>query len=148
MTHYHLAQANWARRKAPLEELLGFVDRLDEINALAESSPGFVWRFVFGEGDDATEYTPFDDDGLVFNFSVWESLEDLKHYVYDTDHIQLLRGRAQWFHTPDRAPSCLWWVPAGTIPTTTDAEARFRHLWEHGPTAEAFTLEATYPPPT
>lgn len=29
----------------------GFVTRLDEINALADRSPGFVWRLQTGEGD-------------------------------------------------------------------------------------------------
>ena len=43
---YHIAQVNIARMNAPLDDPImeGFVARLDEINALADRSPGFVWR--------------------------------------------------------------------------------------------------------
>ena len=51
MSKFQLAQINIARLKAPLDshELKDFVDNLDRINALAESSDGFVWRLV-GDG--------------------------------------------------------------------------------------------------
>jgi len=144
-TTHHIAQANWARRNAPLDDLKGFVDRLDEINALADGSPGFVWRFQTESGN-ATDFAAFGDDEVVFNFTVWESLETLKSFTYETDHAQLLRDRGKWFDTPDRAPMVLWWIPAGHIPRTEDAEARFRHLWEHGSTKEAFTFRDTFAP--
>ncbi len=43
---FHLAQANIARLLAPIDDplLAGFVARLDDINALADAAPGFVWR--------------------------------------------------------------------------------------------------------
>jgi hypothetical protein len=62
----HLAQVNIGRMKAPLEDPLmaGFVGRLDEINALADRSPGFVWRLQTGEGN-ATYLRPYDDDRIL-----------------------------------------------------------------------------------
>jgi hypothetical protein len=47
---FHLAQVNIARAKAPLESdtMSGFVARLDEINALADRSPGFVFTWPCG----------------------------------------------------------------------------------------------------
>jgi len=43
---YHLAQVNISRLLAPIDDPLiaNFKAALDPINALAESSPGFVWR--------------------------------------------------------------------------------------------------------
>jgi len=43
---YHLAQVNIAHMRAPLDDPLmaGFVAQLETINALADASPGFIWR--------------------------------------------------------------------------------------------------------
>jgi len=149
MTPHHLAQANWARRIAPLEDpiMRGFVEQLDEINALADASPGFVWRLQTEDGN-ATDIRVFGDEELIFNMSVWESPEALRAFVYKSGHSQLLRDRGQWFHTPDRTPLVLWWIRAGSLPTLEDAEAKFTHLWEHGPTQEAFSFRESFPAPS
>jgi hypothetical protein len=85
MTALHIAQVNIGRMKAALQDpvMAGFVARLEEINALADRSPGFVWRLQTPEGD-ATYLRPYDDDRILFNMSVWESVEQLKRYVYYT----------------------------------------------------------------
>ena len=46
VSEYHIAQLNIAKMKFSLdsEEMSGFVDRLEDINALADGTPGFVWR--------------------------------------------------------------------------------------------------------
>lgn len=43
---YHLAHFNWATLKAPVGDprVAPFVDAVPKVNALAERSPGFVWR--------------------------------------------------------------------------------------------------------
>ena len=48
-----LAQVNIARMRGALDDpvMRGFVARLDEINALADASPGFVWRLQTPEGN-------------------------------------------------------------------------------------------------
>ena len=99
MRKYDLAQVNIGRVRAPIEDPLmaGFVSRLDEINALAEHSPGFVWRLQTTEGN-ATYFRPYPhDDRILINMSVWESIEALRHYVYKTAHSELLRQRHEWF---------------------------------------------------
>lgn len=144
---YHLAQVNIARMRAPLEDELmtSFVARLDEINALADGSPGFIWRLQSGEGN-ATYLRPYDDDRILFNLSVWESVETLKHYVYKTAHAELLRGRRDWFE-PFEAPfMALWWVPAGHIPSVDEAKTRLARLEEDGPSQFAFTFKTVQPP--
>lgn len=95
---YHIAQVNIALMKAPLEDPLmeEFVASLDEINALADSSPGFIWRLQTTQGN-ATDLRPYGDDRILFNLSVWESLEPLQTYVYKSAHGEVMRKRRQWF---------------------------------------------------
>ena len=145
---HHLAQVNIGRIVAPLdsETMHGFASRLDEINALADGWPGFVWRLQ-GEGDSATDLRPFEDDTLLVNMSVWESFEALRDYVYRSDHLTLLRARKQWFEPLKEAFTALWWVPAGHIPTTAEAWARITHLRAHGPSELAFTFARPCAPP-
>src|SRR5262245_9037371 len=110
MTTLHIAQVNIGRIKASLEDptMAGFVNRLEEINALADTSPGFVWRLQTPEGD-ATYLRPYDDERILVNMSVWESIEQLKHYVYHTAHVELVRERAAWFEKFAGSYTTLWW---------------------------------------
>src|ERR1700745_3033606 len=98
MAILHLTQVNIARIPPPLDApaRAGFVARLDEINALADGSRGFVWRLQTPEGN-ATYLRPYDDDRILVNMSVWESVEAIKNYVYRTAHAELLRHRQEWF---------------------------------------------------
>ncbi len=143
MTGYHIAQVNIARMKAPLDHpvMAGFVARLEEINALADGSPGFVWRLQTSEGN-ATYLRPYDDDRILFNLSVWETTEALRDYVYRTAHGDLFRQRHAWFEKFAGACVALWWVPAGHIPGIDEAKKRLAYLDAHGPTQFAFTFKA------
>ena len=147
MSKLHLAQVNIARMKGALDEpvMAGFVARLEEINALADSSTGFVWRLQIGGGD-ATYLRPYDDDRILFNLSVWESVEDLKTYVYQSAHAELLRQRHEWFEKFTGMFAALWWVPIGHIPSVDEAKKRLAHLEKHGPTPFAFTFRTPFPP--
>ncbi|GAA2085925.1 DUF3291 domain-containing protein [Kitasatospora saccharophila] len=140
---HHLAQVNVGRTVAALDspELAGFVGQLAEINALAERSPGFVWRMVDEAGADATGLRPDrDDDLLQVNCSVWESVEALRAYVYRSDHLRVLARRREWFHRPTEAHQAMWWVPAGHRPTLDEAMSRLATLRTHGPGPDAFTF--------
>jgi hypothetical protein len=147
-TKYHLAQINVGKLLAPLDDpmIAGFVNALDEINALADRSAGFVWRFQTEEGD-ATALRPFDDDLILVNFSVWESAEALKNYVYQGAHAEVMRQRRQWFEKFEGAYMALWWVEAGHLPTILEAKSRLQYLQQHGPSATAFTFKQLYAPP-
>jgi hypothetical protein len=125
MTKYHVAQVNIGRIKAPLDDpiMSGFVARLDEINALADHSPGFVWRLQTSAGN-ATYFRPYGDDRVLMNMSVWESVEPLRHYVYRTAHAELLRQRGDWFEKFAGVYAALWWVPIGHVPGIDEAKKR------------------------
>jgi heme-degrading monooxygenase HmoA len=145
---YHLAQVNLAHLKEPMDSALlkGFVDRLDEINALAESSPGFVWRFVTNNTDPAASVA--NDPTVIFNLSVWQDLAALHHYVYKTAHNEVFAQRKQWFFDwQARLASshmALWWVPAGHVPSVDEAMARAQHLQANGPSAYAFSFKRAF----
>lgn len=123
--------------------MAGFVAQLESLNALADASPGFVWRYQTDAGD-ATEVRVFDDELILFNMSVWESIEHLEDYVYRSNHVEALRQRANWFERPDRSPLVLWWLPAGHIPSVEEAKQRFDALWHDGPSAYAFTFRERF----
>jgi hypothetical protein len=143
----HLAQVNIARMKDALESatMAGFVARLDEINALADTSPGFVWRLQSAAGN-ATYLRPYADDRILFNLSVWETLEALHGYVYKSVHAAMIRQRHEWFEKFDGVYTALWWVPVGHRPSVDEAKKRLARLAENGPTPFAFTFKQSFPP--
>lgn len=148
MRSVELAQLNIARALAPLDDALmdGFVERLGEINGLAEHSHGFVWRLIDTMGTDATGIRAYDDPLVIVNLTVWTGIDELHEFAYRSTHVEMLRVRRDWF-VPLEGPSLvLWWVPVGVRPTIDDAVARLEHLAEHGPTAHAFTLKARFGP--
>src|SRR5262245_53379302 len=149
MTHelFHLAQANVARMRAPREDpsMKSFYDQLEYINSVADRAPGFVWRLQGPEGD-ATAIRVFDDERILFNMSVWESIEALYSYVYASDHLGPLRSRRDWFEPVGSASLVLWWIPSGTLPSIEDARARFDLLTQHGPTPAALYFVRIFGP--
>jgi len=143
----YVAQLNVGRLRAPMDDPLidDFRNNLDRINALAEASPGYVWRLQ-DEAGNATGIKPFEDDLEIINLTVWESIEALADFTYRSGHVELLRRRREFFEAPAEAIVCLWWIPEGTIPTIDDAIARLEHLRAHGPTPTSFTFRHRFDP--
>lgn len=151
MSDFHLAQLNSARIRYPMDapEMAEFAAALDPINALADGTPGFVWRYVEGGTNNATDLRPVEgDDEILINLSVWESREQLYDYVYRSPHLEYLRRRREWFKPVASLDHVLWWIPAGTLPTVEEGLRRLNLVREKGPTAEAFTFRKFYEPVT
>lgn len=144
MTEYHIAQINIGRMMGAIDSdtMAGFVARLDEINALADGSAGFVWRLQTEEGD-ATALRPYEDERIIVNMSAWENIEALYNFTYSTAHVELLRGRRDWFEHM-KVFMCLWWIPAGTIPTVEDAKLRLAYIEANDVTPYAFTFKKRF----
>ncbi len=145
---FELAQVNIGRAVAALDSprLADFMANLDRINALAERSPGFVWRLQSDSGN-ATDIQVSDDPRLIINLSVWQSVEALAGFAYRTAHSKFVVRRAEWFEALERPYLALWWVPAGHRPDVAEAMARLDRLAELGPSPEAFTFKTSFPPP-
>ena len=142
----HLAQINVGRLLAPegSPEVAEFVDALESINALAERSPGFVWRHVSPAGEGHLSPGGEDDELFVVNLTVWESYAALHEFTYRSAHNGFLRRRLEWFEPRSGPVTAMWWLPEGEIPTVDQGLARLEHLRRHGPTPEAFSLMRQY----
>jgi hypothetical protein len=148
MARFHLAQVNIGRLRAPIDDPImeGFRSQLGPLNALADRSPGFVWRLQTEDGN-AIAIRPFPDERMAINMSVWESLDALQQFVYRTAHAGPLRDRRHWFELIEGPTQALWWIPVGHIPTVAEALDRLQHLKEHGSSTAAFTFRTPFPPP-
>jgi hypothetical protein len=145
---FQIAQLNIARMIAPMDDpiMQDFLDALEPVNALADTSPGFVWRLQ-DESGDATSIQGFDDPSLLVNLSVWESVDALKDFVYRSGHLDFLQAKKQWFKPLSTPHLVLWWVPEGHILSISEARSRLGSLTLNGPTPEAFTLSQTFGAP-
>jgi hypothetical protein len=148
MSTYELAQLNIGIIRGAMDSpiMAEFAANLDRINALAESSPGFVWRLQTAEGN-ATAIRPFENENMLINMSVWQDADSLRKFVYRSAHADILRRRREWFEKVSEAIFVLWWVPRGHRPGVEEAIARLELLRRKGPHAEAFTFRETWPPP-
>ena len=126
--------------------MAGFRSQLDPINALADRSPGFVWRLQTEDGN-AMAIRPFADERMAINMSVWGTLEALQQFVYRSTHVGPLRDRKQWFEPIEGPILVLWWIPSGHVPTVAEALDRLEHLKQHGPSPDAFTFRTPFRPP-
>ncbi len=138
---WHIAQINVARFRVDRSDSVNadFEAALDEVNALAEAAPGFVWRMT-GEGES-------DDPTLTINMTVWESVEQLAAFAYrDHTHRGVMRRKREWF-VEMQAYLALWWVRAGSLPTLAEGKGRLETIGRLGPTAEAFDFRTVFATP-
>ncbi|MFO0553320.1 MAG: DUF3291 domain-containing protein [Polyangiaceae bacterium] len=147
---FHLAQANVAYALAPSEDplLADYIARLDEMNQLAERSAGFVWRYLTDSRDPSQR--EFADPRVLFNMSVWESIDALHQYTYRTAHSEVYAARRRWF-APDAGvvgghALAMWWIAVGERPTVEDAKERLELVVRVGPTQRAFTFKQRFDP--
>ena len=140
-----LAQLNIALAKYPLDapEIKDFVDNLELVNGIAESSEGFVWRLK-DESGYATNIKAFDDPNMIVNMSVWESVDALKNFMFRTHHRDFMRRKGEWFHRLAEDTYVLWWVEDDHIPTLDEAIERLEHLREVGDSPYAFTFKTNF----
>jgi Domain of unknown function (DUF3291) len=148
MPAYHLAQINIARMLAPIDDpiMAEFVAQLAPINALADQTPGFVWRLQTESGD-ATSIKVYDEEMIIVNLTVWESGDALREFVYKSAHHGVLRDRKRWFEKIEGPYYALWWVPPGELPTTEEGKERLEYLREYGDTPYAFSFKNLFPEP-
>jgi hypothetical protein len=143
---WNIAQVNVGRMNAPSIDdpiMAEFVAQLENINKLAETSKGFVWRLK-EEGGNATEISFNGDPRIIVNMSVWESIDDLSFFTYKTLHRDVLAQRTKWFEKMSGHFQALWYVPKFSFPSVEDARFRLQHLEQHGPSPLAFTFTKRY----
>ncbi|TRX34043.1 DUF3291 domain-containing protein [Flavobacterium sp. ZT3R18] len=149
MTEYQLAEINIARMKGvaindPI--MKEFVDNLDKVNEIAEQSEGFVWRLK-DEDNNATNLNPYNDEQIIVNISVWDSIESLEHYMYKTFHSEFLKRRKEWFQSFGQVSTAMWWVKKGEIPDINQAMEKLDYLQKNGVSEIVFNFKQKYPKP-
>ena len=122
-----------------------FNDALDSVNAIADATPGFVWRLQSDQGN-AVGFEIYDNPNYLVNMSVWESLDALRQFVTSGAHLAIMKRRAEWFEKSELAYMVLWWVPAGHTPTVDEAQEKLDHLRANGPTEAAFNFSSNFQP--
>jgi heme-degrading monooxygenase HmoA len=139
----HVAELNIGRALYPLDDprMAGFMNALAAINAIADRSPGFVWRMADESGAGATDIKYTDDPQQIANMSVWESAEALEHFVWNTAHKRIYAQKHSWFEKPAQATFVMWPVAEGHIPTLEEALERLEHLRKHGSTDHAYAWD-------
>ena len=137
----HLAEFNIARIKYPLDDprMADFVNNVDRVNGLADTIPGFVWRLQ-DESGHAMNMTVYDDPRILPNLTVWENVEALERFVWQTLHRRFYGRREEWFEKIG-TPLVLWWIPEGHRPTMAEGVDRLDHLKANGPSDYAFGWE-------
>jgi Domain of unknown function (DUF3291) len=146
--NYYLAQINIAKLLEPIDSPLleDFVNDLDRINTIAENCQGFIWRLK-DESGNATHINPFDDNSFIVNISVWESIDDLKNFTYNTDHFEVFKKRAKWFKKMKTPHMALWWLKEGELPTAIDGKKKLLQLETLGDTEESFSFKHLFDKP-
>jgi hypothetical protein len=134
---YYLVHVNIAAARASLDDPLmkGFVDRIGEIDALAQSWPGFI-----------AQPTPPDEGqiypgNMLVNVSIWETVDTLRDFTYASRHAEALKMRAEWFVHSDLPNYLLYWALSGQMPTEVEIQRRFDYLHQHGATPFAFSFK-------
>tara|TARA_R110002167_G_scaffold61125_1_gene172352 strand:+ start:595 stop:1068 length:474 start_codon:yes stop_codon:yes gene_type:complete len=145
MAEYQLAQVNIARMLAPMDSpvMLDFVNNLDRINEIADASVGFVWRLA-GDENNATALRVFEDDFMIINMSVWESLEALFDFTYKSGHVEIFTRKKEWFSAMEAMHMAFWYVPVGHTPSPEEAKQRLKHLNDHGETPYSFSFKRKF----
>jgi hypothetical protein len=150
MKKYHIAEINIAKMKGvdindPI--MKEFVDNLNIVNEIAEKSDGFVWRLK-DENNNATSINPYNDEQIIINVSVWESIETLEDFMYRTFHSEFLKRRKEWFSNFGTAHTAMWWIPKGQTPTLQEAVEKLDYLQKNGASAASFDFRNKFPKPS
>jgi hypothetical protein len=150
MKKYHIAEINIAKMKGvdindPI--MKEFVDNLNNVNEIAEKSVGFVWRLK-DENNNATSINPYNDEQIIINVSVWNSIETLENFMYRTFHSDFLKRRKEWFQSFGTAHTAMWWIPEGQTPNLQEAVEKLDYLQMNGASAFSFDLRNKFPAPS
>ena len=139
---FHLVELNVGRLLGPTDDprVAEFMNALDRINGMGKRMPGFVWMME-GSGEPGTGNTDAKIDGdaqYVSNLTVWENVETLEAFVWNTVHRRFYDRRQEWFEVLGAMHFVMWWVPVGHKPTLAEALERLEHARANGDTDHAF----------
>jgi len=142
---HYIAQANYSQWIPDISQhsMKAFLEQADRVHEHAENSKGYVWRYEYNPHSHTLD-TLFGVERIVFNMTVWETIEDLKSFSFKTIHGSTMKRRQEWFTKLAGQRSVLWWIPDDHKPSAKEAKDRFELLNIQGPTEEAFTFRKLF----
>jgi len=137
-----IAQMNWGRLKYPLEDkrMIEFDQSLNEVYSLAENHPGFIWRIPDNQVELQLTNLGF-DKFISSTVSIWNSVDSLKDYTYNSLHGIYLKRSSEWFKEVEGPQLVIWNVKNDDRPTFKESFERLAHLKINGPTDFAYGWE-------
>ena len=141
IAQYNIALPLWPKGDPRMAE---FFDNIERINGLADRSPGFVWRLP--EGTPGEPVFP-DQPGMTWTISVWQDLDALRHFTWNTLHKRFRLRRAEWFVPLDGPYLALWPIAPDHRPLGAEAQAMLAKLAAEGPSDAVFGTHALTPEP-
>ncbi len=142
-----VAHMNLARLLHPAGDprVAEFVNGIDAVNAVAERSPGFIWRLTApvsrADASGTFEAIDADDPLIASSVSVWEDAESLRFFVGKTLHGTFLRKRTQWFEPMTGPVYVIWPVSRDAKPSMAEAKVKLAELAARGPTPAAYDFK-------
>ncbi|WP_288959882.1 DUF3291 domain-containing protein [uncultured Sulfitobacter sp.] len=113
----------------------------DESLATVVFLSGRMQRPLLLEGEPGTGNTEAKiggDPQHVSNLTVWENVETLENFVWNTVHRQFYERRTEWFEVLGEMHFVMWWVPEGHLPSLEEGLEKLAHLRENGASDFAF----------
>lgn len=134
-----IAQMNWGRMRFPLTDrrMSEFAGSLAEVYRLAELHRGFIWRIPDDEAASQLSALNF-DDRTSSTVSVWESVEALKEYTFESLHGRYFDRKSEWFEGVEGPQLVIWDVEPASRPTFKEAFDRLEILKQDGPSNFAY----------
>ena len=120
-----------------------FAEQIQPVNAFAEQSRGFVWRFT-DEFVARNLGSPWNDPLLFFNMSVWRDFDSLHQFVRCDAHREIVRERERWTEPAAGPPMAMWWIEDAVRPSVGDAILALSSVAEHGDSIAAFSIGSDY----
>jgi len=136
----HLAELNISRWKIDPESeaAKGFTTNVGRINSLARRSEGFIWRLEDEQRDENGANAVCPDSLTEMTLSAWQSPEHLEHFVWNTAHKKIYKGKNNWFGALHSHHFVMWWIVEGHRPDLEEAKERLEYLDANGNSDYAF----------
>ena len=134
-----IIQMNYGLMKFDADDprMSAFNDNLAALYRLAEVHPGFIWRMP----DDEVAHQIGElghSARMSATVSMWDSVDALKDYTFNSLHGQFVTGADAWFEKIETPQLVIWDVVKTERPNFREAFDRLDHLIAHGPTSHAY----------
>jgi len=142
LNRMNIAQINISKLRYPKHspEVDEFTKNISRINLLAQKCDGYVWHLE--EESAGARY--FEDPLMLANLSIWTSINDLRRFVYRTNHGDFVKHKTKWFKTIQKPVYALWWTQQKSGLTLDEGMERLKHLRAFGASQKAFTFSSVF----